>query len=82
MRISKMKETGDSNASGKIELNTYYLDDDTAAQKTETCTHELGHALGLDHCPSKEDIMYASQTSVNKLSQNDKDSYDEAYKNY
>ena len=74
--------TGITYGSGKIELNKYYLDNCTDDQITNTATHELGHALGLDHGPSSSDIMYDSQTSVKTLSQNDKDSYDAAYKNY
>lgn len=76
--------TGITYPDGRIVFNKYYLDspDCTDDQRTNTATHELGHALGLDHGPSSDDIMYSSQTSVITLSQNDKDSYDAAYKNY
>lgn len=74
--------TGITYSNGKIELNTYYFDNCTSSQKTNTATHELGHALGLDHSPSSNDIMYTSQTSNTILSQNDKDSYDASYARY
>lgn len=74
--------TGTTSANGKIQLNAYYLDKCTYSQIVNTVTHELGHALGLDHGPSSTDIMYTSQTSVNSLSKNDKDSYDAAYNLY
>lgn len=74
--------TGVTYSNGKIELNKYYLENCTDDQITNTVTHELGHALGLDHGPLSSDIMYSSQTNVKTLSQNDKDSYDAAYNNY
>lgn len=74
--------TGITYASGKIELNKYYLKDDDSDHITNTVTHELGHALGLAHSTSSSDIMYESQTAVTKLSQNDKDSYDASYNRY
>lgn len=47
-------------------------------------THELGHALGLDHSTSTDvmDAAITGHTSTQALSQNDKDSYDAAYNNY
>lgn len=73
--------TGVTYASGKIELNVYYLSDHSTTRRTNTATHELGHALGLDHSTST-DIMGPIQTTILTLSQNDKDSYDLAYSKY
>lgn len=70
--------------SGKIELNTYYMANYSTSRKTNVAAHELGHALGLAHSTSTDlmDASITSHTSTQALSQNDKDSYDAAYKNY
>lgn len=73
--------TGTTYSNGKIEMNKYYLEDSSTNERTNTATHELGHALGLAHS-TPNDIMAPSQTSKTTLSQNDKDSYDAAYQNY
>ena len=71
-------------SSGKIELNTYYMSGYSNSKKQNVATHELGHALGLDHSTSTDvmDAAITGHTSTQALSQNDKDSYDAAYNNY
>jgi len=60
--------------SDDIELNRYYLDNDTSAQKQNTTTHELGHALGLAHSFSGN-VMYYAQTSQTALGSHDISDY-------
>jgi predicted Zn-dependent protease len=72
--------TGVCSSAGTIKLNTYYLDNCTSHQKTNTVTHELGHGLRLGHSTSS-DVMYATQTSRIALGANDKESYTYAYNN-
>ncbi len=61
-----------------IYLNTYYLSGNTSAQRQNTCTHELGHSLGLAHSLSGN-VMYASQTSQTSLGTHDVSDYNELY---
>ena len=67
-----------------FELNTYYMSGYSNSKKQNVATHELGHALGLDHSTSTDvmDAAITGHTSTQALSQNDKDSYDAAYNNY
>lgn len=57
-----------------IELNQYYLWDDTSAQKQNVTTHELGHSLGLAHSISGN-IMYYQQNSQTSLGTQDTTDY-------
>lgn len=74
---------GETYPDGRIYLNKKYLDasTETAARIQKTCTHELGHALGLDHS-TMNDVMYKSASNRTALGTNDKESYEDAYENY
>ncbi|MFK4302026.1 MULTISPECIES: matrixin family metalloprotease [unclassified Paenibacillus] len=67
--------------SGRMTFNQYRMNQLSSAEKQNVATHELGHALGLEHNTSN-DLMYAYVTSITRLSANDKASYDLAYKRY
>jgi hypothetical protein len=83
--ISDYTEKSTTNAvassAGTIKFNKYNCKGYSSTQITRIATHELGHALGLAHSTSK-DIMYAYTITTSSLTQNDKDSYDAAYKKY
>lgn len=72
---------GITSGGGTIKLNTYQLDSQGSTQAMRIITHELGHALGLDHSTSS-DIMYANTITTSNLTTNDKESYDAAYNGY
>lgn len=64
-----------------LEFNIFQMDDLSEEERNMVAIHELGHALGLDHNTSS-DIMFASVTTQNTLSSNDKASYDDSYDRY
>lgn len=52
----------------------------TANQYKNTCSHELGHALGwYGHSSSSYDVMYTYGTSITSLSNNDKNHLSQVY---
>lgn len=57
-----------------LRLNRYYLNNNTNAQRQNTATHELGHALGLAHSISGN-VMYYAQTSQTSLGTQDVTDY-------
>lgn len=73
---------GYTDPGGSIMFNEYHYDTMTTKERLKTATHELGHALGLDHTSGKYDIMKQGKVEITSLSQTDKDSYDEAYETY
>lgn len=62
----------------KIQLNSYWLNRNTSAEKQNTITHELGHSLGLAHSVS-DNIMYMYQTSRTSLGNHDTSDYRALY---
>lgn len=67
--------------SGHIKFNKRVMRKLNGKQKKNVATHELGHALGLDH-NKKKDVMYGWVQERSKLTVNDKASYDAAYRRY
>lgn len=67
-------------STGAVYINktnwTMHLD---KKQKKNVLLHEMGHALGLSHHPSKGDLMYKYTTDVIKLSADDKRSFESSY---
>ena len=58
----------------ELYLNAYNLGGDPDEEIQNTCTHELGHALGLDHSYSGN-IMYSYQSSQTTLGSQDTSDY-------
>jgi predicted Zn-dependent protease len=75
---------GYTSAGGYIYLNRYNIDRIPGNHSRSVCVHELGHALGLSHNPNNASVyMYATApSSFGVLTQDDKDSYNQAYTHY
>lgn len=69
-------------SSGKIKFNQYYMDCYNNDKKTNICLGSIGIALGLGLTANSRDVMYRSANYVTNLSNNDKESYNAAYKKY
>lgn len=69
-------------SSGKIVFYRDTMDKMTSTQRQATMTHELGHALGLDHVTASNSIMRQGYKNFTNLSSDDKKGYDAAYKKY
>ena len=67
-------------SSGKIKFNQYYMDSYDNAKKTNACVKAIGRALGLAYTKNSQDVMFITPNYVKNLSDNDKDSYNKAYK--
>ena len=78
----KDKKWGVASKEGTIKFNTYNMDKDKDddAGRLNTVMHEFGHALGLGH-NERKDVM-SKFSDVTELTENDKKSYDAAYKKY
>jgi len=60
---------------GLVQINTGVLNSDTSAERQKTWTHELGHALGLDHHNLTGNVMYDTKSSQTTLGQQDQSDY-------
>jgi hypothetical protein len=72
-----------TNRAGEIIFNTAIMDGRSVKSRRNTCTHELGHALGLaDRTKITKCIMYEANSEIVNLKNADRISYDAAYKRY
>lgn len=71
---------GETSKNGIIRFNIYNMDKDDDAGRLNTVMHEFGHALGLGH-NERKDVM-SKFSNVTELTENDKKSYDAAYRKY
>lgn len=71
-----------THSGGSINFNIYNFKNMTSSQRQKTATHEIGHALGLDHTFGSSDVMKQGILSTTALSSTDKSSYTAAYNRY
>ena len=84
--VARIQLIGNGKADATISFSTQMMDSLSAMQKKITCTHEIGHALGLaeNNDLGTQLIMYHFinyNTSNNVLNSNDKANYDYMYNN-
>lgn len=60
--------------SDSIQFNSYYMSGFTSSKKQNVTTHELGHALGLDHSTSGN-VMYRTVSTQTSLGAQDISDY-------
>lgn len=65
-----------------INFNSYYMENLSTVQRQNVMTHELGHALGIDHNTDSNSIMYPYVSTVTSLSQDDINAYTWLYNNH
>lgn len=63
----------------QLKLNKAYMAGYSSNKRTNVCTHELGHSLGLDHSPSTADIMYQYTGTITALGAQDISDYTYLY---
>lgn len=68
--------------SGTIKFSTNVMDSFSSEKKLNVVTHEIGHALRLDHRNESDSVMYSYATTNTSLSTGDKRNYDAAYEEY
>lgn len=66
---------GITHSDGRIEFNTYYLDNYSASERKKTATHELGHALGIAHVDKDDNVMWKTRGDIYTLGTLDMSTY-------
>jgi hypothetical protein len=69
-------------SNGTIQFNIELMDAKSSARKQHIATHELGHALGIDHVPIEDDVMHKYDNTTSTISGVDEACFDVAEKRY